>query len=200
MSLWALTRRPVLVLGVALLIAVGAGLAGALAPHERLQFLPVVTAVVLAWSMRMRDDPRERHAHRPPYLQDAGLLVAGTVMSTLTIVVVIAVVNETQVILHLFLLWGTFFSVGVLALGMRFTTCTNAAALLAVLQTALFTASYVFGPQGRVIGLIAKDSPPQLAWTVSIALWLAGLSLLAWGHPRSALRRTSFPTLSRASR
>lgn len=179
-----LTRRPVLVAAIVLLVAAGAGLTGALAPDERLQFVPVLSAIALAWAVRLRDDPRERLAHRPPRLLDAGLLVVGTVLSALTTSLVILVVNSSQLLLHSFIVWGTLFSVGVLALLMRFTTAQSATALLALLQATLFTARYVFEPYGRVIGLIAKDSPPLLAWTVSTAMWVCGLVAFTWSRPK----------------
>lgn len=148
------------------------------ATHPRLQFLPVLTAVALAWAVRLRDDPRERFAHRPPVLLDVGLLAAGTMLSALTTSLVILLVSASALAVKAFVAWGYVFSIGVLTLLMRFMTVHYAAASLAVIHTTLFSVSFLFQPHGRFIGLIAQGAPPVLAWSVSAAVWVCGLLVL----------------------
>lgn len=184
MRLWTLTRRPASALAVLALVGVLTGTIGALAPTERLQFLPAVGAIVLGWSMRFRDDPHERVAPYPPHRWDAGLLVTGTVIMVLTISATLWLIEPGQLPVHRFTLWGSFFSVGALAVGMAVASVLTAGTVLALLHLTLFTVRYLIDPGGATLALIHQESPAEIAWPLSLLVWSLGIWLVALGPGR----------------
>lgn len=187
MRLWSLTRRPGLTLGAVTALGLVTGALAALAPSERLQFLPVLPAVVLAWSLRSRDDAREVWAPRSPGPHDAALLACATLLFIATTVAAIAVLAPEQLALHQFVVWSSFFSVGLLGLLTSVSRLPTAAATLVLVQLTSFFVQYLFRPHGPLIALISQTSPPALGWSVSLATWAAGVAVIATSARRRGI-------------
>ena len=193
--LWALTRRPTLMLAILAFLGLVTGALAAFAPSERLQFLPVLPVILLAWSLRSRDDAREVWTPRSPGALDSALLAVATLTYGATTVTAVAVLAPEQLVPHHFVLWGTFFSVGLLGLIATVSRLPTAATAVLVIQTTSFVVQYLFRPHGPVLAMISESSPPELAWPVSLATWAAGLAMVA-----ASVRVRRSVSLSRSGR
>lgn len=178
--LWARVRRPARTL--ALLAGAGAltGVVVAWAPSERAQFLPIAGASVLAWALRNRDTPRERQAPRPPLAHDAALVTAGACATLILTVLTVLLAKSQMLSSGAFTLWGVLFTYGLLAALMSVGSVVSALVGVVAVQVVLYLVRFLTGQAGPTLSLITQESPPLLAWPLSLAVLITGVCLLRW--------------------
>lgn len=146
-------------------------------------FLTGLVAAGVSVALQGRDTVREQASARVVwYLHVTAVLVSGLVPAATLLVCMTVWPGQFAVPSTVPLVWAVLFAAGLTALAAHVVRARTAAGITVLALAAVFISRYVMsGPTGARLALIHPESPPEIAWTVSVTVFVLGLAAVRMG-------------------